>query len=442
MVSSRLFLAGLFWAALIFPGLAAEHEVRSSDQDYDYPFINAFEATVIGTPSFLAAELPESVPKQVVGLTIFPEREIPEIFWYQDQLRFSIVRQRKEAPLIFNIAGTGSNFNSRLMLVMEKAFYKAGFHVISLPSPTHSNFITTASSTQVPGLLADDAHDLHRVMQAAYAAVAHTIKVSDFHLTGYSLGAAQAAFVAKLDEEALAAGKEAFDFRKVLLINPPVSLFNSVEILDAMIDAIPGCIDNFHAFFNRLLARFAAIYEEKDFIDLSADFLYRSYAKDPPEEENLKAVVGLAFRLSSANLLFTSDVLTRSGVLVRRSVTLSTSDSLTNYFKVGARVGFLSYVEHLLFPFFEKRRPGLRLETLIAESSLSAIEDYLRNSEKIGLMTNEDDIILAPGEVDYLGSVFGSRAKIYVKGGHCGNLAHRDNIADMTGYFTQGWAAP
>ena len=93
----RYFLAGLFWAALIFPALAAEHKVQSSGQDYDYPFINAFEATVIGTPSFLAAELPERVPKQVVGLKIFPEREIPEIFWYQDQLRFSIVRRRSSS---------------------------------------------------------------------------------------------------------------------------------------------------------------------------------------------------------------------------------------------------------------------------------------------------------------------------------------------------------
>ena len=38
------------------------------------------------------------------------------------------------------------------------------------------------------------------------------------------------------------------------------------------------------------------------------------------------------------------------------------------------------------------------------------------------------------------GSVFGTRAKIYVKGGHCGNLAYRDNIADMIAFFNGGWA--
>lgn len=422
-------------AAPILIGLALlTPQGEAIAQGYDYPFVNAFEATVIGTPSIYAADLPERVPKQEIGLTVFPERRIPKVFWYDDQLRYSVVRQRRKAPLIFNIAGTGAGHSSRSMQVMEKAFYKGGFHVISLPSPTHSNFVTTASQTQIPGLLADDARDLYRVMQMAYAEVADTIEVSEFYLTGYSLGAAQAAFVAKLDEEV-----RSFGFKKVLMINPPVSLYNSVEILDAMIEAIPGGLNNFNAFFDKMLSRFATIYREEDFIDLSADFLYLIYKRQPPKEENLKAVIGLAFRLSSANMLFTSDVLTRSGVVVRRNVTLSPTDSLTDYFKVSVRVGFLQYIDHLLYPFFKKKRPGVPLERLIEESSLRPIEAYLRRSQKIGLMTNEDDIILADGEIDFIRSVFGDRAKIYTKGGHMGNLAYRDNIADMLAFFGDGW---
>ncbi len=426
----RLVFAGLVSAALMLLATGTE----AGAQGYDYPFINAFEATVIGTPSIYAAELPDQVPKQEAGLTLFPERRTPEIFWYHDQLRYSVVRQRKKAPLIFIIAGTGASHNARSMQVMEKAFYQAGYHVISLPSPTHPNFITTASQTQVPGLLADDARDLYRVMQAAYEEVAPSIEVSDFYVTGYSLGGAHAAFVAKLDEQI-----GAFGFKKALMINPPVSLYNSVAILDDMINAIPGGPDNFHAFHDSLIERFAAIYVEEDFLDFTDDFLYLVYKKRPPTEEDLKAVVGLAFRLASANLLFTSDVLTRSGLVVRRNVSLSSTDSLTNYFKVSVRVGFVNYIDHLLYPFFKRQRPDVSLEQLIEESSLYAIEDYLRSSDKIGLMTNEDDIILASGEIDFLRSVFGDRAKIYVKGGHCGNLAYRDNIADMVAFFDGGW---
>jgi hypothetical protein len=422
-------------AALAAAALAViSLQTGASAQDYDYPLDDPYAATVVGTPKDYRADLPKRVPRQELGLTVFSDRRIPELFWYHDQLRYAVVRQRGKAPLIFNIAGTGASHNSRLMLAMERIFYKAGFHVVSLPSPTHPNFIVAASQTQVPGLLADDARDLYRVMQDAYAQIAHTIQVSEFYVTGYSLGAAQAAYVAKLDEET-----GAFDFKKVLMINPPVSLYNSVEILDGLIEAIPGGLDKFNEFFEALFERFAEIYREEDFLDLTDDFLYFAYKKKPPTEESLQAVIGIAFRLSSANILFASDTLTRSGVVVRRDVTLTTLDSLTRYFKVSVRIGFGEYIRRLLLPFFEKRRPDLRLQQLIEESGLRSIEGYLRGAGKIGLMTNADDIILAPGELDFLRSVFGSRARIYGKGGHLGNVEHKDNVADIIEFFGAGW---
>ena len=82
-----------------------------------------------------------------------------------------------------------------------KALYQAGFHVITLPSPTHPNFIISASQSSIPGDLTEDAADLYRAMETAWNEVKGDIEVSSFYLGGYSLGATQAAFVAKLDEE-------------------------------------------------------------------------------------------------------------------------------------------------------------------------------------------------------------------------------------------------
>ena len=147
------------------------------------------------------------------------------------------------------------------MKVMQRAFYKAGFHVISLPSPTHSNFIVSASSTGVPGRVEDDAADLYRVMQLAYERVAERVEVTKFYLTGYSLGAWQAAFVAHLDEEA-----QVFDFAKVLLINPPVSLYSSIRILDQMLlDNVPGGINGLDDYFERVFGNFIEVYKEHEF---------------------------------------------------------------------------------------------------------------------------------------------------------------------------------
>ena len=67
--------------------------------------------------------------------------------------------------------------------------------------------------------------------------------------------------------------------------------------------------------------------------------------------------------------------------------------------------------------------------------SLHQIETYLRNSPKIGLMDNQDDLILTPEDLAFLKDVFGSRAKIYPYGGHCGNMSYTENVAYMLNFF-------
>ena len=62
-------------------------------------------------------------------------------------------------------------------------------------------------------------------------------------------------------------------------------------------------------------------------------------------------------------------------------------------------------------------------------------EDYLRNDDNIGVMHNSDDIILGPGDIEYLQEVMGERAKIFPLGGHCGNMHYRENVAYMLDFF-------
>ncbi len=101
------------------------------------------------------------------------------------------------------------------------------------------------------------------------------------------------------------------------------------------------------------------------------------------------------------------------------------------------RLGFTDYFHEVFYPFYKALDPSTTREQLIEEMSLESIEDYLRTSDKIEVMHNEDDLILEPGEIDFFRRVFGERAKIYPKGGHCGNLAYRDNVAHMLNVFKQ-----
>jgi hypothetical protein len=127
--------------------------------------------------------------------------------------------------------------------------------------------------------------------------------------------------------------------------------------------------------------------------------------------------------------------MTHAGFIVPRNRVLSISDSLTDYLKVCFRTSFNDYISQMFYPFFRARSPQLTSQELINASSLKSISAYLREADKIGLVTNADDFLYAPGELAYLRGVFASRAKIYPHGGHCGNMAYRENVAYMINFF-------
>jgi hypothetical protein len=198
---------------------------------------------------------------------------------------------------------------------------------------------------------------------------------------------------------------------------------------------IPGGLDNFNIFFDDMMRRFSAVYKSMGFIDFNEDFLYAAFRESPLKKQELAAIIGLSFRFASGSMMFTSDVMTHAGFIVPRNRVLSISDSLTDYLKVTFRTSFNDYITQMFYPFFSARNQGITFSELISGASLKSIGPYLRESNKIGLVTNADDFIYAPGELEYLRGVFSSRAKIYPRGGHCGNMAYHENITHMINFF-------
>lgn len=404
---------------------------QAVDKPYFYPYINPFEATVMELPPYYEADMPKKVPTKIFSLEVFPERKIPEVFWYEDGLDCSLVAQKGKAPLIFIIAGTGARFNSPKMVKMQKKLYQAGYHVISITSPTHMHFVINASSTMTPGNLYEDAKDLYRVMQLAMEEVKNAIDVSSYNLTGYSLGGIQAAFVSMLDDE-----EKVFNFEHVLLINPPVSLYNSMTILDQMLEEnIPGGIDNIESWMDSVTGKLAEATKSMGYFEMSADYIYKASKRFPPREDFLASLIGISFRLSSTDMIFASDMMKGGGYITPRNVKMSNSTSLSLFETVGFRTSFGNYFDEQFVPFFMMKDPSMTREKLIEQSSLRHIESYLNRAQKIGLLHNEDDIILGPGEIEYLKGLFGSRAKIFPTGGHCGNMGHKDAVDFIVNFF-------
>lgn len=429
MPCSRL-LAALLGLCL---SVSASARVISAEE-YGYPITNPFEATIAGTPSQLRADLPQDkdIRQKDYSITLRPERafELPDNFWAVTKMRYRLAWQKGPAPLIFIIAGTGNTYASSQVDALKKLFYGAGFHVVQLSSPTSYDFMVSASRFATPGSSQEDAQDLYRAMQAIRARH-DDLEVTEYHLTGYSLGGLNAAFVSHLDES-----RQSFNFKRVLMLNPPVNLYTSITNLDRLVQTQVEGINNSTNFYDLVLKKLTKYFQDKGYIDINEAMLY-DFQMSPEQltNEQMAMLIGTVFRFASSDMVFTSDLLNRRGLITPIDYPITEGTSLTPFMKRALLCDFNCYMIQQLVPAWRARTGGNSVAQMVNEVSLYSLEDYLRKSTKIGVMHNADDIILGPGDLGFLERTMGDRMTLYPHGGHCGNLNYRVNAKDILEFF-------
>lgn len=432
-MSSRLLVCVLIccgWMVGTAPAMARD----LTPQEYGFPLENPFEATIATTPAALRAPLPtdDTIDQADYQLTLRPERAftLPDNFWPVKQLGYRLARQHGPAPLIFIIAGTGAHYSSGHSEALKRIFYGAGFHVVQLSSPTSYDFMAAASRLATPGLSAEDARDLYRVMLAIRAQQAD-LPVTEYHLTGYSLGALHAAFVSHLDER-----RHSFRFKRVLLINPPVNLYTSIRNLDRLVQARIADAHQDTSFYELLLDKLTRYFRQQGHIDLDEAALY-DFQQSPYRlsDEQMAMLIGSVFRLAAADIVFTADLINRRGLITPPDHPINEGTPLDPFFRRALLCNFDCYLREQVIPLWRERLGGTGLQALNEQVSLYALQDYLRRTPKIAVQHNADDLILGSGDLGFLRRTFGDRLRLYPHGGHCGNLTYRVNVRDMLEFF-------
>nr|WP_312508661.1 serine/threonine protein kinase [Pseudomonas luteola] len=426
-------LLGALLLGLSGRGVAADIDAAT----YGYPLTNPFEATITSTPLELQPLLPTDleIDQKDYSINLRPEREyeLPDNFWPVKKLHYRLAMQDHAAPLIFIIAGTGANYSSSTPEYLKRLYYSAGYHVVQLSSPTSYDFMAAASRQATPGYTPGDAEDLYRVMQAVRAQHPK-LPVTKYFLTGYSLGALDAAFVSKLDES-----QRSFNFSRVLLLNPPVNLLTSVRNLDRLVQTQVNGITNNRTFYELVLAKLTRYFQQKGHVDLNEALLF-DFQQSPQRlsNEEMAMLIGTSFRFSAADIAFTSDLINRRGLITPPDYPIDQGTSLSRFFARALQCDFDCYMYDQLLPSWERTTKGTSLAELARQSSLTALEGYLKESDKIGVMHNADDLILGPGDIGFLRRTFGNRLTLYPLGGHCGNLNYRVNADAMLEFFARG----
>ncbi len=397
----------------------------------------ALRATVFGTPPQDIAPLPAKVPLIEMDLALPGARPVPPIYWFDRRLRVWFSAQKKPAPLAIVIAGTGGGANTAKLSTLRAVLYGAGYHVLTMPSPTFPGFIVSASSTGVAGDLLQDGRDLYAAMQQIISHLPRGLRITDIDVLGYSLGGANAAIVKSID-----AAEHKLNIHRAVMINPPVSLFASVGRLDKLYAITLGQGEaGVERFYQKLYAALANLYRASDRVELDEDFLLGAAASILKTDAEFSAAIALTFRLALVNMFFAGDLFSRAGVVVDPNHPPKVGDSLEHIALQLREEPFSEYFTRVLAPYYLRRRPGSTEESLIAENRLDFIDAALRDNPDYYAQTNSDDLILDQEELAWLKSTLGARIAVYDHGGHLGNLGDRQQVSDMLDMLGGRWKA-
>lgn len=401
---------------------------------YNFPIEDPYSATIIGSATMMTPGVSENIPLKVYEIQIKDKKEIPDVFWYASKFKFSFSKQKnKKAPLIFVLAGTGSDYSAIRVKFMQRIFHDAGYHTIAISSQMSQQFMISASTNAIPGMLIRDNEDIYKAMKLAYNKIKDQVDVTDFYIMGYSLGGANAAVLSYIDEK-----EKSFNFKRVFMVNPPVELYDSAVKLDKYLDDYTGGKSaGIERLLNTTLARVKGGLTS-EYANIGADTIYEIVKGDILSEAEKKAYIGLAFRLTSTDLNFISDFLTKSHIYTKNPEKVDKFTNMKEYFKAVNFATFEDYVNKIGFPYYKKYNKDFTIEDLKREASLRVIEDYLRTSPKIAAVTNADELILNEKDIDYLKDVFKDRLIIYPKGGHCGNMFYKENVDVMVKFINEG----
>ncbi|SJZ37156.1 hypothetical protein SAMN02745174_00286 [Cetobacterium ceti] len=422
-------ILGIFLGIFLFQSIYAF--------EYDYPFKNPYVATIVGSSSLMAKGVPKEKEIPIEEFTIYSQKEdkIPKNLWFENGFNFSLSKQNHPAPLIFVLSGTGAKYDSTRTKIFQRIFYGAGYNVITVSSIFSTNFLVNGSSTRMPGMLLVDGRDIYHMMKLMYEKVKKETQVTDFYLMGYSMGATDSAIISYIDEK-----DKYFDFKRVYLVNPAVSLYTSAIRLDDMLNRnINNNKKNIGVLVDRVVNK-AAMFVKKSgtlAIEMNEETLYKIFKEEPLSENDMEALIGLAFRLTSVDVNYTTDLLTKSHVYTDKPV-----GRYTYMFPYMEKVNFAdfeSYMNVLAHPYYEKLLGRkMTMDTLIKTTELDQIEKYLKNSKKIAAVTNADDFILDGENREFLKKTFKNRFLLYPYGGHCGNMFYEGNIKTMLNFLNKG----
>jgi hypothetical protein len=397
--------------------------------EYKYPYRDPYIATA--TTAILSDDgATRRVNSEVVHVPGLPGRnKLPSLEGRGD-VSIALYRQNRPAPLIFILAGIGSNAYFGVGPYLASIFHREGAHIVILPSPMSWNFALSASRSGAPGFAPDDARDLYEVMQKALATLRerYDLKITAISFMGVSLGALQGAYLSVVDDDERKIG-----VAKYLLVNPPVDLFYAVRKLDEW-NALQNKFgrDKSQAIVAKAVAIVESFSEERRDNPAVFDRLAKRFAAFTTEE--LQFLIAENLQSQVSELVYVTQV------LHDQKIFSAPKGAMRRRLQEAKNFTFTDYNEKVAVPLWRlhAREPEAVLGTFINRGSLARILDRLRGNSKVHITHNADDFLAERKSIEELKEALGDQMTLYPYGGHLGNLWYAENKALALKVLRQG----
>jgi hypothetical protein len=387
-------------------------------EDYKYPYHDPYLATA--TTAILNDDgLTPRLKSQVVHVPGLPGRNQLPSLEGRGELSVALYRQNHPAPLLFILAGLGSNPYFGVAPYLASLFYQEGFHIVILPSPMSWNFALSASRSGVPGYAPADARDLYEGMQQSLSVLRdrYSVKTTGIHFMGVSLGALEGAYLSVID-----ADERKIGIAKYLLVNPPVDLFYALKKLDewhALQDKFGR--DKSSDIVAKAVAIVESFSEERRDDPAVFDRLVKKFASFTTEE--LQFLIAENLQSQLPELIYVTQVIHDQNVFT------APKGQVRKRLQEARSFTFTDYNEKIAVPLWRRQaaEPQADLESFIKRGSLARILDRLRGNSRVHIMHNADDFLVDRKSLEELKEALGNRMTLYPYGGHLGNLWYAEN---------------
>lgn len=393
--------------------LSAPKAQAIEDTAYAFPVPNPLLATLT------AAVYGTSVKYKKIEIEIRSDRRHVKLMEGRHKIKIGLFKQPRNAPLVFVIAGLGGSGFSGASLLLAEDLYHRGYHVVTLPNAFSWNYVLGVSESATPGYMPRDSAEYYEFMKKvnSYLLKSEGLKISSYYLMGHSLGGLLSVFITQADDT-----QQAFQFQKVVLINPAMNVNHGFNVLDSFYR------DGSKLSYQRKAVAFSTVVdlglELKD-----APFSGKTLKVVAPKLAKLSKLdyewlIGNSFRQSLRDIIYASQQVRDTGLLKTKASEFKQNARLEE----AEKFSFEDYIKKVLPPTINDEN----FVELVYKSGFYNLKDYIKENSKIYVFENEDDMIISSEDILFLKENLENRLTLYPHGGHMGNLWWPQNKRDLS----------